>query len=225
MRDSKKTLKEQKIIESAERVFEKVGFQNAKMEDIATESGITKVTLYSYFQSKDNLKLAVTYKALQLLIDNYYRSINESKDKTGLESAVNLFRIFVEFSEKNFLYSELLLSYFELIRSTRHGEQSEKLTESLKESVYLRKLQDIQNLPFKLTTIEINRGKKDGSIKTNIDPMLATLAAWTSSIGYIKVISTSGNETLFNIDLEILKKLHLKTASDFLKKDMGLNSY
>ncbi len=34
------------------------------MEDIALDAGITKVTLYSYFKSKDNLIMAVTYKAL-----------------------------------------------------------------------------------------------------------------------------------------------------------------
>jgi len=218
LKDSKKTLKEQRIIESAEKVFEKVGYQNAKMEDIASEAGITKVTLYTYFQSKVNLKLAVTFKALQLLNDNYYSCINEYKDNLGLESTIALFKLFTEFCEKNFLYSEMLLSYFELIRSTSHGENSEKLTESLKESVYLRKLQDIQNLPFKLTINEINRGKKDGSIKEEIDPMLATLAAWTASIGYIKVISTIGNKPLFNVDLEVLKKIHLKTASSLLKR-------
>jgi len=178
------------------------------MEDIAAEAGITKVTLYSYFQSKINLKLAVTFKALQLLNDNYYTCITEFKDKTGLDSTIALFKLFTEFCEKNFLYSEMLLSYFELVRSTSQGENSEKLTEGLKESLYLRKLQDIQNLPFKLTINEINRGKTDGSIKVEIDPMLATLAAWTASIGYIKVVSASGSKPLFNVDLEILKKIH-----------------
>ena len=45
MKNSKKSLKEAKIIEAAERVFNAVGFKNAKMEDIASEAGITKVTL------------------------------------------------------------------------------------------------------------------------------------------------------------------------------------
>jgi len=188
------------------------------MEDIAADAGITKVTLYSYFQSKINLKLAVTFKALQLLNDSYYKSIAEHKSESGLKSTIEIFKLFTEFCEKNFLYSEMLLSYFELIRSTSHGEDSEKLTEGLKESVYFRKLKDIQNLPFKLTINEINRGKKDGSIKEEIDPMLATLSAWTASIGYIKIISATGSKPLFNVDLEILKNLHIKTAVNFLRK-------
>ena len=71
MKDKKKSLKESIIINAAERVFERVGFKNAKMEDITKDAEITKVTLYTYFQSKENLYLAVTFKALQLLIEKY----------------------------------------------------------------------------------------------------------------------------------------------------------
>ena len=188
------------------------------MEDIAAEAGITKVTLYSYFQSKENLKLALTYKALQLLIDKYYVSLEENKSGDGLTSTLAIFRLFIEFCEDNFLYSEALLSYFELVRSTAAGNNEEKLTEAAKESLYFKKLQGLQNLPFKLTVQEINRGKEDGSIGINVDPMLATLSAWISSIGYIKIVASSGELPLFNVDLEALKNLQFKSASDLLQK-------
>ena len=220
MNEAKKSIKEQRIIDATERVFSKVGFLNAKMEDIAAEAGITKVTLYSYFQSKENLQLAVTHKALQLLIDKYYNHLSAYKDKSGLESTLAIFQLFIDFCENHFLYSEALLAYFELIRSTMHGTQTMKLTDGVKESVYFRKMQDIQNLPFKLTVQEIERGKEDGSIRSDIDPMLATLTAWTASIGYIKVLAATGKniKPLFNVDLETLKALQLKTASDLLRK-------
>lgn len=188
------------------------------MEDIASEAGITKVTLYSYFQSKENLQLAVTHRALELLIDNYYNCLDAHKAETGLVSTIAIFKLFIDFCEKNFLYSEVLLSYFELIRSTGAGNQVEKLTDGLRDSIYFRRLQDMQNLPFKLTIKEINRGMKDGSIRDDIDPMLATLAAWTASIGYIKVVSASGSKPLFNVDKEALKNLQLKSASELLQR-------
>jgi len=218
MKDSKRSLKEQKIIDAAEKVFSKVGFTNAKMEDIASEAGITKVTLYSYFQSKENMQLAVSFKALSLLIDKYYESINNFKDKTGLESTLAICKLFIDFCEENYLYSESLLSYFELIRSTGSGTNKEKLTDALKESVYFRKMQDIQNLPFKLTVKEIERGQQDGSVKEDIDPMIATLAAWTASIGYIKVMSSTGAKPLFNVDMEVLKNIQFKSAETLLRK-------
>ena len=194
------------------------------MEDIASEAGITKVTLYSYFQSKENLTLAVTYRALQLLIDKYYVNLEQNKSETGLKSTLAIFRLFIEFCEENFLYSEALLSYFELVRSTASGNNEQKLTEGIKESIYFRKLQGLQNLPFKLTVQEINRGKEDGSISVHIDPMLATLTAWTASIGYIKVVAASGNKPLFNVDLEALKNLQFKSASDLLQQNKTVST-
>ncbi len=225
MKLAKKNIKEQRIIDATEKVFEQVGFINAKMEDIASEAGITKVTLYTYFQSKENLQLAVTHKALQLLIDKYYNHLTMYSSSSGLQSTLAIFNLFIEFCEENYLYSEALLSYFELIRSTSHGSNVQKLTDGIKESIYFRKIQDIQNLPFKLTVQEIERGKLDGSISQNIDPMLVTLAAWTASIGYIKVLAASGKniKPLFNVDLVMLKKLQLKTASELLTK--GLINY
>ncbi len=223
MKDAKRNIKEQKIIEAAEKIFAQVGFTNAKMEEIAAEAGITKVTLYAYFKSKENLQMAVTYKALQLLIGKYYSTMSEYKESSGFDSSMAIFRLFIEFCEENFLYSEALLHYFELIRSTDFGDNQEKLTESTRESLYFRKLHDIQNLPFKLAVQEVKRGMDDGSIRKDVDPMLATLTAWASSLGYIKVISAAGKnlKPLFNVDLEKLKELQLNTVSELMKLTAG----
>lgn len=214
MKDKKKTLKESAIISAAEEVFGEVGFKNAKMEDIALKAGITKVTLYTYFQSKENLYLAVTYKALQLLIEKYYETIDKSRENTGLESVLAILDGFMTFCEQNYLYSEVLLEYFAVVRSTSDGTNEAKLTEAVKDSIYYVKLQDLQNLPFKLTVKEIERGKKDGSIISTLDPMLTTLHGWTMVIGYAKVMSASGTNAtpLFNVSLRDLKALNLKLA-------------
>lgn len=219
MKADKRSLKEQNIITAAEAVFGQVGFSNAKMEDIAKEAGITKVTLYTYFQSKDNLQLAVTFRAISLLIDRYNETVESNKTGSGLEGSTAMINVFIEFCEENYLYSEALLSYFSMIRSTSHGENKDKASESVTDSNYFKRLQEIQNVPFKLTVKEINRGRADGSIKTDVDPMLVTLAAWSSSIGYVKLIAASGDRVkpLFNVDLQLLKKLLTRNATQLLQ--------
>ena len=214
MKDNKKNLKESLIIKAAESVFGDLGFKNAKMEDIAKKAGITKVTLYTYFQSKENLYLALTFKALQLLIEKYYETIDKYKDRSGLDSVIAIFDTFMLFCENNFLYSEALLEYFALVRSTSDGTNEAKLTEAVKDSIYYVKLQDIQNLPFKLTVKEIERGKRDGSIISTLDPMLTTLHGWTMVIGYVKVVSAAGTNAtpLFKVSLNDLKSLNLSLA-------------
>lgn len=219
MKADKRSIKEQKIITAAETIFEQVGFSNAKMDEIAKEAGITKVTLYTYFQSKDNLQLAVTYKALTLLIERYEETLKNNRNNTGLEGSIAIINVFIDLCEENYLYSEALLSYFSMIRSTSHGENKNKASEAITGSNYFKRIQEIQNVPFKLTVNEINRGRADGSIKTDVDPMLVTLAGWSSSIGYVKLISASGDRVkpLFNVDLQLLKKLLTKNATQLLK--------
>ncbi|MBK9256120.1 MAG: TetR/AcrR family transcriptional regulator [Saprospiraceae bacterium] len=220
MKGSKKNLKESNIIEAAEQVFSVVGFKNAKMEDIAAKANITKVTLYSYFQSKENLYMAVTYKALQSLIEKYYETIDRYKEKTGLESTLAILDSFMLFCEQNYLFSEALLEYFALVRSSSAGTDETRLTDAIKDSIYYMKLQDMHNLPFKLTVKEIERGKKDGSIRSDVDPMLSTLHGWTMVIGYVKVISASGTNAtpLFKVSLKDLKKLNLKIAKELFSR-------
>jgi AcrR family transcriptional regulator len=45
--------REQQILEAAMTVFAREGFHEARMEDIARQSGLAKGTLYLYFKSKD----------------------------------------------------------------------------------------------------------------------------------------------------------------------------
>jgi len=214
MKQDKRDLKEQLIIQSAEKIFKKVGFKNAKMENIALGANITKVTLYSYFHSKENLYLAITYKGFQKLLDAYYKTIEKNKKNTGLESTVGLLQTYMDYSKENFLYSEALLDYFSIIRTSDKGQNKSKLTEAIKESIFFNKLKDIQNLPFKLSFQEIERGKKDGSILSKVDSMLIALQGWTMVTGFAKILAASGNSVkpLFNIDLMELKSINLKLA-------------
>jgi AcrR family transcriptional regulator len=53
------------IIKAAEDVFSKKGFDEARMDDIAEETGLSKGTLYLYFKSKDELIIAILDRIFQ----------------------------------------------------------------------------------------------------------------------------------------------------------------
>jgi len=214
MREAKRALKKSHIVATAEKVFSRLGFKNAKMEDIAAECGITKVTLYTYFQSKDNLYAAMTYEAMTSLINGYDQIITQHKNENGLKSSLSLIEFFMEFCEQNTLYAEALMDHFSIIRSGKF-----KMTEAIKESEYFKKSEEIQTRPFKLVSQEIQRGIDDGSINEEIDPMVATLLAWSSGIGYAKIIASSGETSLFfNISLNELKIHNIEIAKRLLTK-------
>ena len=53
------------IITAAEDVFTRKGFNEARMDDIAEETGLSKGTLYNYFKSKDDLIIAILDRIFQ----------------------------------------------------------------------------------------------------------------------------------------------------------------
>ncbi len=60
--------KSQSIMDSAAALFAKVGYPNAKMQDIAQACGATKSMLYHYFPTKDDLLFAMLTEHLERVI-------------------------------------------------------------------------------------------------------------------------------------------------------------
>jgi AcrR family transcriptional regulator len=54
-RELNKAKKEALFINAAEKLFMKKGFENTSINEVAKEAGLTKRTLYQYFQSKEDL--------------------------------------------------------------------------------------------------------------------------------------------------------------------------
>ena len=70
------------IINAAEDVFTQKGFNEARMDDIADETGLSKGTLYLYFKSKDDLIIAI----LDRMFQREMRQM-EGLDQAGLSAA------------------------------------------------------------------------------------------------------------------------------------------
>lgn len=60
--------KTQAILDSAAALFAKVGYPNAKMQDIAQACGATKSMLYHYFPTKDDLLAAMLTEHMDAVI-------------------------------------------------------------------------------------------------------------------------------------------------------------
>ncbi len=209
--------KESVIIDAAEKIFEAVGFTNAKMDDIAEEAGMSKGSVYFYFDTKDNLYMAVVYRAIQLLNKLLYQSIALCKDQKGAESVLQLMSVYMNYSQDYRLYSEAILDYLSINRSSGQGQNKAKLTMAIKESVYWLKIKDIQNIPFKLVIGEITRGKADGSIKSKEKAELLYLIAWANVIGFIKLNASYGkHDTFHGVSIEKWKNYHIDVARTLL---------
>jgi len=70
--DERKT----QILNAAESVFTKKGFDEARMDDIAEKTGLSKGTLYLYFKSKDDLIIAI----LDRIFKREFRQLENLKE-------------------------------------------------------------------------------------------------------------------------------------------------
>jgi AcrR family transcriptional regulator len=62
--ESDKALREQQILNAAERLFLEHRFHGLTLADVARETGVTKAALYRYFRSKELLFIAVYRRAM-----------------------------------------------------------------------------------------------------------------------------------------------------------------
>ena len=66
-KEKEKETREAEIINAAERLFYKHGFDDVSMDNIAKESEFTKRTLYQYFEHKEDLYFFDLYTPFQKL--------------------------------------------------------------------------------------------------------------------------------------------------------------
>jgi AcrR family transcriptional regulator len=59
-RDRQKQERERRILSAARRLFDRNGFMNTSMEQVAARAGLAVGTLYNYFSSKDQLLVAIS---------------------------------------------------------------------------------------------------------------------------------------------------------------------
>jgi len=76
------------IINAAEDVFTRKGFDQARMDDIAEETGLSKGTLYLYFKSKDDLIIAI----LDRMFQREFRQL-ENLNQEGLSATDEIWKI------------------------------------------------------------------------------------------------------------------------------------
>lgn len=213
----KRINKENEILDAAEGVFQELGFNNARMEQVGLKAGVSKATVYFYFESKENLYMAIVFRALTMLNNLLYESIHQHQQKPGLASVLALMNTYISFSEKYPLYIDTLLDYLALARQAGEGPEFSKLTDAIKDSLYFKKIQHIHNIPVTLVVQELNRGMGDGSVNRHEKPEILYLTAWALVLGYLKLTTTGGKrKSIHTVDIQEWKEYLIKMLQKLL---------
>ncbi|WP_278286705.1 MULTISPECIES: TetR/AcrR family transcriptional regulator [unclassified Clostridium] len=184
------------MVNAAERVFFKNGFEDSTMDDIAKEAEFTKKTIYSYFKSKEELYFEIMLCGFTTLNGLFDKAIKENINRTEIEKISSIGRVFIEFCKK-------YPGYFKAISDYENKEFDFQIHDdnSLIKRCYVAGQYSIQILKKC-----IEDGMKKGEVIDDKDSDTICLLLWSAMMGYIglinrkeKYISTYYNKNIENL--------------------------
>ncbi|MCR4925914.1 MAG: TetR/AcrR family transcriptional regulator [Clostridiales bacterium] len=147
--------KRNRILDVATKEFANKGFENANINNIARDAGVSVGSLYKYFNTKQDLFLMTVHMgvdSLEHVLINYIKSSDSITEK--LENIIKEIQVTSrKFSELIKLYNQMTV------------EGNAELVKQI--SV------DMETVSSKTYSALIRQGQKDGEIRKDIDPDLA----------------------------------------------------
>ncbi len=177
-KEREKEQRRNEIVDVAEKLFFKKGFDGVSMDDVAKESELAKGTLYLYFKNKESLFFEVVLRGARILNDMFEDGVK--KGGNGAEklysTGASYYRFYKEYPDyyKLFTYSQ----------SPCFGIADDSISE----------LQTLGQKSVELMCQCIIEGQADRSIRADVDPIKAAFYLIFSSEGIINQSATHKEE-------------------------------
>jgi len=163
------------ILDAAERLIFKNGFENTTVESVANAAELSKATLYLYFKSKEELHHAVFLRGHKLmygLIDEELLSADTTRSKIAA-----FFRAIVRFHRE---YPDYFNVFFYFLTNKFQQDEEDcacKQNDEL-DMIYLNKWAEL-----------VSQGKEEGTIRKDLEAIPAVLILWMQLLGFLKMLS------------------------------------
>lgn len=169
-----KEQRRESIIDAAETVFFSKGLENATMDDVASAAELSKGTLYLYFNSKEQIYLAIIMRGFAILDRLFKDAANQSTN--GLEKTRAIGRAYQQF------YND----YPDYFAGLMYYESNKFTPQQISE---LQDVCDVHQSEHSLNQLvaAIEEGQNDGSIKKSIEPVKMALLLWSMSTGVFQI--------------------------------------
>lgn len=206
----KRIEREDRIIKAAEQLIFAKGFANTTIDDIALRADVSKGAVYLHYKTKDDIYFSIASRALEIMRDMFRKAVKEKKN--GLEMFRAIGYSFYEYTKKYPGYSTMIYD----VNSPRssHSTANEQRCQSLYDEIGL----------IMVTTIEA--GMRDGSIRSDVDPVAAALIISTSLQGLLRTIL--GEKEMMKVrslDEKCLVDFAIELYGRSLMNHPGINSF
>jgi AcrR family transcriptional regulator len=179
-REREKEQRRNDIIDAAESVFFRKGWQGATMDDVAEAAELSKATLYLYFKNKEELYAAIVVRGHKLLSEMFKRAVEGAG--TGIEQSAAIGRAYMEFHEQYRNYYEAMM-YFDA-----------RGMEACEDCEYTLKCVEHRDELMGLVAGTVRRGIEDGTMRPDLDPDRTAVLLWAQSSGVLQVLATAGDK-------------------------------
>ena len=226
-KEMKRKQKREEIISTAERLFFSEGYDNVSMNDIAKDVGMSKATLYLYFDNKDSLFFAVVLRGAEImksLIEKEMENVEKGIDKVfAYRSAY--FDFAVKYPDYLHVYNYFISGRFNLTRIVDNLVMKDVIERGRKFAMFPatmassdeneRQIMEIRKEILILLINSIKTGIEDGSINKKIQ------------IIEMAILIKSMTENNLNMPPDLVKTLEIRGINNkqfFLDIDSLINN-
>jgi len=162
--ERERKLRRESIIEIARKSFTELGYDQTMVEKIALEAGYTKVTIYNYFESKEDLFVAVVSRVYEKLFDIMDKHLKQEDVSYELRSMGEAYLKFFEKHPQDAMLFESSRLSAVTSKIVRKEDDGLEMTESELEFSIQRVLLE------KLMTSVITETMKSSGVQDKVDP-------------------------------------------------------
>lgn len=175
-REEEKEERRQEILDAAERVIAKSGWEATNFGEVAKRARLSRSLVYFYFPTRDDLFHAVCDRGMADLEARFQAAIDSHP--SGLDQLMAIGRAYHEFSRTEPLYFELLSQF----QAREYDTEGQGVPE---ESAH-----DHGRSCLGLVAQALANGLADGSVKKTVgDPRPTAVAIWAFTHGLIQIAS------------------------------------
>lgn len=174
-KEREKERRRNEIIDAAERVIFEHGIDKATVEGIAEIAELSKATVYLYFTSKEEIYFAISMRGQKRLFSMIEQEV---KNVTGtVEKILTFLRTVVVFHKR---YPNYFNAFFYFLTNNVHFNR---------ENPYVIESRERHQKYLKRWIELIQKGKEEGIIRQEVNPINTVLLLWMQLMGLLKIYS------------------------------------
>lgn len=194
------------IIASAADVFYEKGFARTSISDICKSANCSRTTLYSHFENKENVYLAVINNSFENFL-HYFTNLNVDST-TGLNQMLDYAQGYIEYAKQYPKNYEMILYFYSLLKSVNNKALISDVDIALSQCAFFPQVKKNAEIPATFLVKVIRNGQKDSSISNKQSADTLFLNVWAYLIGCSNLfnLAMTRNTQMLGLKIKSLDK-------------------